>query len=73
MIYLCQRRQAWYQDYAKSIGEDPKTFVGTARLSNGAVPHWFWSSGEFVGVRVKDFHLTNAIKIETRRLNGAQR
>ncbi len=37
MIYLCQRRQAWYQDHAESIGEDPKTFVGTARLSNEAV------------------------------------
>jgi len=32
-IYLCQRRQTWYQDYAESIGEEPRGFVGSARLS----------------------------------------
>ena len=37
VIYLCQRRQAWYQDYAESIGEDSKDFVGSAKLSQSAV------------------------------------
>lgn len=36
MVYLCQRRQAWYQEYAEAIGEEPKTFVGSAKLSNSA-------------------------------------
>ena len=30
VIYLCQRRQSWYQDYADSIGEESRTFVGSA-------------------------------------------
>ena len=34
MVYLCQRRQAWYQDYAESIGEEPRAFVGLARLTS---------------------------------------
>lgn len=32
MIYLCQRRQAWYRDYAVSTAEDPCDFVGSANL-----------------------------------------
>jgi Zn-dependent peptidase ImmA (M78 family) len=31
-IYLCQHRQAWYQEYAESIGEEPKAFAGSANL-----------------------------------------
>jgi len=27
-LYLCQRRQAWYREYALSIGQDPLEFVG---------------------------------------------
>lgn len=34
VLYLCQRRQAWYQEYAESMGEEPKTYVGSAKLSN---------------------------------------
>ena len=33
-IYLCQHRQAWYRDHAQIIGEDPRDFVGSARLTS---------------------------------------
>ena len=33
-IYLCQRRQAWYRDWARSVGEEPRVFVGSARLDS---------------------------------------
>ena len=36
MVYLCQRRQAWYLDYAESIDEEPRPFVGSARLTHSA-------------------------------------
>ncbi|MCC7193278.1 MAG: ImmA/IrrE family metallo-endopeptidase [Phycisphaeraceae bacterium] len=32
VIYLCQRRQAWYQEYAESVGEEPRKFVGSVNL-----------------------------------------
>jgi len=28
-IYICQQRQEWYRDYARSMGEAPLTFVGS--------------------------------------------
>ncbi|MCY3942569.1 MAG: ImmA/IrrE family metallo-endopeptidase [Gemmatimonadetes bacterium] len=28
-IYLCQERQAWYQDYLRSMGAEPLDFVGS--------------------------------------------
>lgn len=31
-IYLCQRRQSWYRDWARSVGEDPRRFVGSASV-----------------------------------------
>jgi Zn-dependent peptidase ImmA (M78 family) len=31
-IYLCQRRQAWYQEYAEENGEEPRDFVGSLTL-----------------------------------------
>jgi Zn-dependent peptidase ImmA (M78 family) len=31
-IYLCQRRQAWYQEYAEEIGEEPRDFIGSITL-----------------------------------------
>jgi len=34
MIYICQRRQEWYHDYARSTGEEPMEFVGSARLND---------------------------------------
>lgn len=31
-IYLCQRRQDWYRDWARSEGEEPCDFVGSVTL-----------------------------------------
>jgi len=36
VVYLCQRRQAWYQDYAETSGEEPRPFVSSAKLSHSA-------------------------------------
>ena len=32
-LYLCQARQAWYQDYARAAGEAPRAFVGSLTLA----------------------------------------
>lgn len=34
MLYVCQQRQAWYHDFARAIGEEPPSFVGSAKISN---------------------------------------
>lgn len=33
VLYLCQRRQAWYRDYARSIAEEPRSFVGSMNVN----------------------------------------
>lgn len=33
-IYLCQQRQEWYRDFARSTGEDPLPFVGSVTMSD---------------------------------------
>lgn len=33
MIYVCQQRQEWYRDFARSMGEKPLRFVGSVRQS----------------------------------------
>jgi Zn-dependent peptidase ImmA (M78 family) len=33
-IYVCQQRQEWYRDYARSMGEEPCSFVGSASVAN---------------------------------------
>ncbi|HEX04157.1 MAG TPA: DNA-binding protein, partial [Bacteroidetes bacterium] len=33
-IYLCQNRQAWYRDYARTSGEDTCDFVGSTTVNS---------------------------------------
>ncbi|MEM7806649.1 MAG: ImmA/IrrE family metallo-endopeptidase [Planctomycetota bacterium] len=33
-IYLCQRRQAWYEEHAQTVGIDPVAFVGKATVKD---------------------------------------
>jgi Zn-dependent peptidase ImmA (M78 family) len=33
-VYICQQRQEWYRDFARSVREDPFPFVGSARLTS---------------------------------------
>ena len=37
VIYICQQRQDWYRDFARSIREQPLPFVGSALLTNDIV------------------------------------
>ncbi|MDE2684480.1 MAG: ImmA/IrrE family metallo-endopeptidase, partial [Chloroflexota bacterium] len=36
-IYICQRRQDWYREYAISIGEEPLSFIGSANINRPVV------------------------------------
>ncbi len=36
-IYVCQQRQEWFRNYARSMGEQPLTFVGSARVKDDVV------------------------------------
>jgi len=33
-VYICQQRQEWYRDYARTLGEEPLPFVGSAALDS---------------------------------------
>jgi Zn-dependent peptidase ImmA (M78 family)/transcriptional regulator with XRE-family HTH domain len=33
-VYICQQRQEWYRDFARSEGQEPVPFVGSAHLNN---------------------------------------
>ncbi len=33
-LYLCQQRQDWYRDFARSMREEPLQFVGSARVGD---------------------------------------
>lgn len=50
-IYLCQQRQDWYHDHARTIGEEPRTFVGSIRPGSNVV-----AAAESIRVEV-DFFL----------------
>ena len=34
-IYICQQRQEWYRDFARSESEEPLPFVGSSELTSG--------------------------------------
>ena len=34
-LYICQQRQEWYRDFARSVGEERLAFVGSARVTDG--------------------------------------
>ncbi len=36
-LYLCQQRQEWYRDFARSMGEAPLAFVGSVRATGDVV------------------------------------
>lgn len=36
-IHLCQQRQEWYRGFARSIGDEPLPFVGSASLTSDVV------------------------------------
>lgn len=36
-LYVCQQRQEWYRDYARSMGERPLTFVGSVTVREAVV------------------------------------
>lgn len=36
-LYLCQQRQGWFRDHARSVGEDPRPFVGSVSLAGDIV------------------------------------
>lgn len=36
-IYVCQQRQEWFRNYARSMGESPLEFVGSARVGDDVV------------------------------------
>ncbi len=33
-VYICQQRQEWYRDFARSVREEPLPIVGSARLTS---------------------------------------
>jgi Zn-dependent peptidase ImmA (M78 family) len=36
-IYICQQRQEWYRDFARSVGEGPLAFVGSVNVKSPVV------------------------------------
>ena len=36
-VYICQQRQEWYRDFARSVGEKPLPFVGSEKPENDVV------------------------------------
>jgi Zn-dependent peptidase ImmA (M78 family) len=36
-LYICQQRQEWYRDFARSMGETPLAFAGSVRVTDDVV------------------------------------
>lgn len=36
-IYVCQQRQEWFRNYARTMGEKPLAFVGSARVQDDVI------------------------------------
>jgi len=36
-MYICQQRQEWYRDFARSTGEEPLPFVGSVNLKSDVI------------------------------------
>ncbi len=36
-VYICQQRQEWYRDFARTMGEQPLTVIGSARVTDDVV------------------------------------
>lgn len=36
-IYLCQQRQEWYRDFARTMGEEPLALVGSVKVTDDVV------------------------------------
>lgn len=36
-VYQCQQRQEWYRDFAQWVGEEPRDFVGSVKLTDDVV------------------------------------
>jgi Zn-dependent peptidase ImmA (M78 family) len=36
-IYVCQQRQEWFRNYARTMGEKPLAFVGSASVRDGVI------------------------------------
>ena len=36
-IYICQQRQEWYRNFARSVGEEPLPFAGSVHVTDGIV------------------------------------
>jgi len=36
-VYLCQQRQHWYRDFARTVGEEPLSFVGATSVRDDVV------------------------------------
>lgn len=36
-VYICQQRQEWYREYARSMGERPLAFVGSVQITDDVI------------------------------------
>lgn len=65
-VYLCQRRQAWYRDYARSVGEEARSFVGSVTI-NDSIEKTAWTIRQILGfdveARRRCYSWTEALKL----------